>query len=76
MHVHTGILLHLQAGDQPDVFLTCTVIVFVRLYCAVFRFQANIVEEYVPLSASQLVGARLKTDKRPDVVFWIDEWYD
>ena len=45
--------------DQPDDFNGYGYF-HVRLYCAGLRFQANIVEEYVPLSASRHIFAGLK----------------
>ena len=44
---------------RPDVFNGYGYF-YVRLYCTCLGFQANIVEEYVPLSASQHIFAGLK----------------
>ena len=44
----------------------------VCLYCTGLGFQANIVEEYVLLSALLHIFARLNS--RSEVVFWIEEW--
>ena len=45
--------------DQPDVFNGYGYF-FVRLYCTRLGFQANIVEEYVLLSALQHIFVGLK----------------
>ena len=47
---------------------------YVRLYCACLGFQANIIEDYVLLSALQHIFAGFEEDSRSEVVFWIDEW--
>ena len=59
--------------DQPDDFNGYGYFL-VRLYCAGLRFQANIVEEYVPLSVSAAHLRGFEEDSRSEVVFWIDEW--
>ena len=45
---------------------------YVRLFCTGHGFQANIVEEYVLLSALLHISAGLKEDSRSEVVFLIE----
>ena len=67
--VHAVENLHLFKG--PDDFNGYGYF-HVRLYCTGLGFQANILEEYVLLSALLHIFARLNS--RSEVVFWIEEW--